>query len=125
MSRARIAIQYCTPRSNMPKYKPKIGKEFDLEEEQARHQMRLELMAFGIGALIILAFFALLIFDVKIDGVKQIWMSAVLAFGVAAASLGLAGSLSVQFRKSGWLIKGTLGFGVFVLVFLVSVLYRG
>lgn len=109
----------------MPKYKPKIGKEFDLEEEQARHQMRLELMAFGIGALIILAFFAVLVFDVKIEGVKKIWMSAILAFGVAAASLGLAGSLSVQFRKAGWIVKGTLGFGVFVLVFLISAFYRG
>ena len=105
----------------MARYRPKVGKPFDLDEDEARQRLRMEWIIFWAGLAIIALYVALMLLGFAVPGAYATGWSAIFAFGIAAASLGLAGTLSVSFKKAGWLIKGTLGFGVFVLVFIMSV----
>lgn len=105
----------------MARYRPKISKPFDLDEAEARQRLQMEWIVFCAGLAILVLFVALMLFGFRVQTAYSTGWSAIFAFGVAAASLGLAGTLSVTFKQAGWLIKGTLGFGVFALVFGVSV----
>jgi hypothetical protein len=105
----------------MARFQPKLGKPFDLDEAEARQRLRMEWIVFWVGLAILVLFVALMLFGFRVPAAYSTGWSAIFAFGIAAASLGLAGTLSVDFKHAGWLIKGTLGFGVFALVFGVSV----
>jgi hypothetical protein len=108
--------------ADMAKYEPKIGEEIDVH---VRHQHRIEYFTLALGALIITAMVALIAFNIHVDSRKEIWLSAILAFGLAATSHGFAGAMSVQFRQSGLFAQGTLGFGVFIIVFVVATFVNG
>ncbi|MDO8877515.1 MAG: hypothetical protein Q8M24_03315 [Pseudolabrys sp.] len=105
----------------MARFQPKLGKPFDLKEAEAEQRLRMEWIVFWVGIAILALFVALMIYDLPIRPAYHTGWSAISAFGVAAASLGIAGTLSVNFKHAGWLVKGSLGFGVFALVFGVSV----
>jgi hypothetical protein len=104
------------------KYEPKIGLEVDVREQ---HQRRIELFTVMFGAVLVLLVFAVIALELHVSSRGETWLSAILAFGLASASVGIAGALSVEFRHSGLAAKGTLGFGIFVLVFLGSALING
>lgn len=108
----------------MPRYRPKLGQAFDLDTEEARQRLKMEWAVFWVGIAILAVFIGLMVTGFPIPPAYQMGWSAIFAFGVAAASLGLAGTLSVTFKHAGWLIKGTLGFGMFALVFGASVWTR-
>ncbi|MBI2714849.1 MAG: hypothetical protein HYX37_10390 [Rhizobiales bacterium] len=99
------------------KYELKIGKPVDVT---TRHQHRIEYFTLGFGALCVILVVAIIALGIHIDSRGETWLSAILAFGLAAASLGIAGALSVEFTQYGLVTKGTLGFGIFILVFVVS-----
>jgi hypothetical protein len=97
----------------MPKYAPKIGRDIDIYA--LRHQHRIEYLTLAAGGVIIFAFFIIAALNIPIDPRKEIWLSIILAFGIAASSLGLAGAASVTFRHAGLIAQGTLGFGIFIV----------
>jgi hypothetical protein len=101
----------------MKKYEPKIGSDLALDTQ---HQQRMEFFSVGFGALCVLLVIGIIAFGLHVSSRGEIWLSAILAFGLASASLGIAGALSVEFNQRGLVAKGTLGFGVFILVFAVS-----
>jgi len=105
----------------MAKFQPKLGKPFDLKDAEAQQRLRMEWIVFWAGLSILVLFIVLMLSAFSVPPDYRTGWSAIFGLGVAAASLGLAGTLSVSFKHAGWLIKGTLGFGVFALVFGVSV----
>jgi len=102
----------------MTKYQPSVGQDFSVVEQRHRHRISYFTLAFG--AALTTAIVVLIAFNVQIDGRREGLLSAVLAFGLASTSHGLAGGLSVRFRHAGLFAQGTLAGGVFILVLVFT-----
>lgn len=108
----------------MVKYIPRIGKDFSVKDmvdiEKMRHQHFAEKVVLFVGIGIILIFLYFIFINLPIDGIKGLWMSDILSIGVAALTIGIAGTLNVEYKGSGLSAKGGYGLAAFLLVYIVS-----
>lgn len=84
------------------------------------HRHRLDFIMLAFGVIVVVVFLLIIALQIPVSGKAEVWLSAILALGLASVSVGLAGAISVEFKQSGLVAQGTLGFGVFILVFIVS-----
>lgn len=97
------------------KYEPKLGEQIPIVQSQ--HERVIDYIMIVVGLLIIVTYFVMVFSHIEVDAKREIGISAILALGVSAISTGFAGAMSVEFQNASITARGTLAFGLFILVF--------
>ena len=102
-----------------------LERSITLEDIKLRRKFVIDLITIIGGLCLILICLGIIIFQVPLTSRQSIWISAVLALGVAAMTVGITGSLDVKYKTTGLVASGSLGLAAFLLVFIASVLGLG
>ena len=104
----------------MPKYEPKIGEPIELRPFRFTPEFVVDLIMIFLGFILTILCWATIYSDIAVLGQKALWLSAILAIGVAAMTAGIAGTLNVEYKGSKLFASGSLGLAAFLLVYLMS-----
>lgn len=98
-----------------------IEESISIASQKMRNDHRVQVLMVCVGMVLLILSVALIYSNVPIEGLKGIWLSAVVSIGVAALTAGIAGSLTVEYRGAGLVASGSLGLAAFLIVFAACV----
>jgi hypothetical protein len=107
--------------SDMRKYEPKIGRPIDLQPFRFTPEFIVDVLMILLGFTLVFLCWTVIDRQIAVHGQSALWLSAILAIGVAAMTAGIAGTLNVEYRGSKLVASGSLGLAAFLLVYVISV----